>query len=378
MNNQTLILENELAEAYVNLTGKGQSGSLEIDRFGRLGYSSSEDTLYYAFTGVRQEELAPSFVYSFDNILFEKLKQRTAKAKGLIGIEDKCISLMNAEILQGDGKYVCKTRLVINDERYQAAQKTINLLDKISSDSLSIIADKQSRQLLIENAKFLKENNITLRDLYENKDIFFSQYEFKSYLKNINDNTVQVKSFGFENNPIKLYSTPGLKLFEHLHELGDLSFNFDYIEMLKEQSKRKMMSGQGMTSQNNTSLEYYSQMYQGLKENSNRLFMVDSSLGFNECLKILSEEGYLDIHFPFTVDGYADFLLANGNNEAVDYYIDLYKEDGEGFLDYFQTRSSYEKKNILKEIMSCDLVNEYVAGWLDENEVELVREASMG
>lgn len=374
MNNQTLILEDGLAKAYADLTGKEQTGSLEIDRFGRIN-GSSEDKLYYAYTGARQEGLVPSFVYSFDNMLFEQLKQRTAKAKGLLGIEDNCISLMKADISSGNGKYVCRTWLEINDKKYQAAQKTVDLLDKISSDYLSIIADKQSRQLLVENARFLKENNIALKDLYANRDIFFSQYEFNSYLKNINDDTVQVNSFGLNSPHV---SPKGLELFEYLHGLGTLSLNFDYIEMLKEQSKRKMMSGQGMTSQNNAGLEYYTQMYQGLKENQNKLFLVDSSLGFKDCLKILSEEGYLDSHFPFTVDGYADFLLANGNQKPADYYIDLYKEDGEGFIDYFQTRSSYEKKNILKDIFGCDFVNEDVAGWLDENEVELVREASMG
>ena len=54
----------------------------------------------------------------------------------------------------------------------------------------------------------------------------------------------------------------------------------------------------------------------------------------------------------------------------------LYKEEAEEFISYFKDRLSEEKKVILKDIMECDFINDKVTEWLNQNESDLIREAS--
>ena len=55
----------------------------------------------------------------------------------------------------------------------------------------------------------------------------------------------------------------------------------------------------------------------------------------------------------------------------------LYEDDADEFIEYFKIRSPQEKKIIIKGIMDCDYTNKPVAKWLDENELDLIREVSM-
>ena len=127
MTKYSIILENELAEDYIATAGTRQKFSedsakkkpIEIDRFGRRAHGKdynlsilNQDSIYYAYVDNKQDELEPMFTYSFDNIIFENLKQRAKRAKGFLGLENDCVSLMDAEISDKDEKYVCKTSLI--------------------------------------------------------------------------------------------------------------------------------------------------------------------------------------------------------------------------------------------------------------------------
>ena len=74
---------------------------------------------------------------------------------------------------------------------------------------------------------------------------------------------------------------------------------------------------------------------------------------------------------------YDSFLWDKGFKEVNLDYIQIYKENADNFIEYFKSKKQDDKKTILKDIMNCDYTNKAVADWLDENEIELVREVSM-
>jgi len=71
------------------------------------------------------------------------------------------------------------------------------------------------------------------------------------------------------------------------------------------------------------------------------------------------------------------FLWKTGFREVDLDYLDLYKENAEGFIEYFSSKNPEERKIILKDIMDCDFVNGDVADWLNKNELELVKEVGL-
>ena len=74
---------------------------------------------------------------------------------------------------------------------------------------------------------------------------------------------------------------------------------------------------------------------------------------------------------------YDQFLWDKGFKEVNLDYIQIYKENANNFIEYFKSKKQDDKKTILKSIMNCDYTNKAVVDWLDENEIELVREVSM-
>ena len=71
------------------------------------------------------------------------------------------------------------------------------------------------------------------------------------------------------------------------------------------------------------------------------------------------------------------FLWDKGFKNVNLNHMHLYKKDTDLFIDYFGSRAESEKKTILKDIMACDYTNNQVAKWLEDNEVDLMREVSM-
>ena len=71
------------------------------------------------------------------------------------------------------------------------------------------------------------------------------------------------------------------------------------------------------------------------------------------------------------------FLWNKGFKEVNIDYMNLYKKDSQEFIEYFKSRKPEDKKTILKGIMNCDYTNEDVANWMNENELDLIREVSM-
>lgn len=71
------------------------------------------------------------------------------------------------------------------------------------------------------------------------------------------------------------------------------------------------------------------------------------------------------------------FLWSNGFKDVGLDYLRLYREDADGFIGYFSSRSLVEKKVMLKDVMGCDFVNEKVVNWLNEKEHDLVREVGL-
>lgn len=71
------------------------------------------------------------------------------------------------------------------------------------------------------------------------------------------------------------------------------------------------------------------------------------------------------------------FLWMKGSKEIKLDYLKLYKEDAQGFIDYFSNRHEEEQKVILRDIMDCDFINDKVTEWLNQNESELIREVGL-
>lgn len=69
-------------------------------------------------------------------------------------------------------------------------------------------------------------------------------------------------------------------------------------------------------------------------------------------------------------------VLCSMKNWGMD-YLQLYKEDTQGFIDYFSAKEIKEKKIMLKSIMDSDFINEKVIDWLSEHETNLVREVGL-
>ena len=74
---------------------------------------------------------------------------------------------------------------------------------------------------------------------------------------------------------------------------------------------------------------------------------------------------------------YDSFLWDKGFKEVNLDYINLYEKDTDKFIEYFKSKKQDDKKTILKDIMNCDYTNKAIGDWLDENELDLVREVSM-
>lgn len=74
---------------------------------------------------------------------------------------------------------------------------------------------------------------------------------------------------------------------------------------------------------------------------------------------------------------YDSILWSKGFKEVSLDYMDLYQNNADGFIKYFGSKTPKEKKIILRDIMDCDFTNKAVTGWLDINELDLIREVSM-
>lgn len=68
------------------------------------------------------------------------------------------------------------------------------------------------------------------------------------------------------------------------------------------------------------------------------------------------------------------FLWNKGFKDVDMDYMNLYKTDYTGFIEYFAGRTTDEKKVILKDIMDADFVNEKVTAWLNDNYLDMMRE----
>lgn len=71
------------------------------------------------------------------------------------------------------------------------------------------------------------------------------------------------------------------------------------------------------------------------------------------------------------------FLWSKGFKDLILNHVELYKNDSKGFIEYFPRRSTEEKKVIMKDVMECELMNEEVIKWLNENYLDLVREVGL-
>jgi len=102
---------------------------------------------------------------------------------------------------------------------------------------------------------------------------------------------------------------------------------------------------------------------------------------FEEYFSILDEEDKQKV-----VDGlknvprnliYDSFLWNNGFKNVDPDYLKLYKENTEGFIEYFSSKSSHEeRKTIIGDVLKCEHMNQEVIDWLDVNEPEILREVS--
>lgn len=71
---------------------------------------------------------------------------------------------------------------------------------------------------------------------------------------------------------------------------------------------------------------------------------------------------------------YDSFLWLKGFKSFGLDYLGAYKNDAKSFMEYFTSRDVQGKKIILKDIMGCNVTNEEVVEWLNNNYSDLIRE----
>jgi len=102
---------------------------------------------------------------------------------------------------------------------------------------------------------------------------------------------------------------------------------------------------------------------------------------FEEYFECLNEEEQKtvveEIESLKPVKEYGSFLWNLGFKDVKLDHIKLYKEDAQGFIEYFQRRTEEDKKTILHSLFSLDFKNPEVITWLDQNELRLIQEVGM-
>ncbi len=59
------------------------------------------------------------------------------------------------------------------------------------------------------------------------------------------------------------------------------------------------------------------------------------------------------------------------------YHLELYEKNPKKFMRYFNEQSNTNKKNILRELLEHDKINDEVVKWLDKNYPDLIREIGL-
>lgn len=57
--------------------------------------------------------------------------------------------------------------------------------------------------------------------------------------------------------------------------------------------------------------------------------------------------------------------------------ICFYKEDTQGFIEFFSNLKETEKKSVLKAIFNCSHDSQEIIAWLDENYSGIIREVGL-
>ena len=100
---------------------------------------------------------------------------------------------------------------------------------------------------------------------------------------------------------------------------------------------------------------------------------------FKEYFELLDKDGQEEIVSLIKESNlknpeYNAFLWSKGYKNVDLDYLSLYNKCSQGFVEYFQSRSTEEKKMILNDLMDCEFTNNEVVNWLNENEQDLIRE----
>lgn len=74
---------------------------------------------------------------------------------------------------------------------------------------------------------------------------------------------------------------------------------------------------------------------------------------------------------------YEHFLWNLGFKDVISDYTWLYKDDSQGFIEYFQSRGREDKKTIIQTLFDLDFKNDEVINWLNKNELRLIQEVGM-
>ncbi len=96
-----------------------------------------------------------------------------------------------------------------------------------------------------------------------------------------------------------------------------------------------------------------------------------SYLSPEDKIKLVRKLNLLDNHNNVKINS---FIRGQGFDIGSLDYLILYKENNEGFIQYFKSRCDSEKKVILSNIMDSDFINEKVIDWLNEHYSDLVSE----
>ncbi len=233
-------------------------------------------------------------------------------------------------------------------------QETVEFLNQITYDK-----DNEVNMTDFKGIHQIDSLNSTLKKF--SIDFSLQPRSETTWIKRCNiENLIELINKGNPEYNILIYDSPDDKL---IHDFYRFAFEMPYEDQNIEANK-------------------------GLLEKTPHLLDMDIILlrefqgkHFKEYFEVLNAENQKRIVWKIKNSGMENtannsFLWSEGFKEVNLDHMNLYMEDADGFIEYFQTKNPEEKKIIIRDVLACDHTNSNIENWLNENEIELIREAS--
>jgi len=278
------------------------------DKYGRfrknqvdLEASDFPRILYYTNFGNFKRKC--KIEYSFDNMVFDEFRQRTEEASKIFD-KDLENSILYSTLTQNDDHFSLQTRLWCP---YQLMPDVYVFLDFINDIELnqSRILEIGSRKSFIGSTKKIREDGISLTQIYQTNDVFNREYVFPSFSL-ISKGSIHVYSSEIETRHSEIpLKKSKIKILTDLNSSGIMVFNPDVIEDLKE-SARSKYARVGRNASSGERLRAYASLFSSSDE-TDPILSIDS-FDFEGTIERLKELNLLNTEGLFEIEKNHKFL----------------------------------------------------------------------